>query len=618
MPVGRDGQRTPLGVARALGDTLIGVLLAFGIQLSPTGLSVAPAHAETPAPKAVFIVGPTNRLTDNNLTDAARMADQAVVEGMDVRRVFFPNATWDNVLTNIQGASLVVYMGHGYGWPSPYTTRMTESRQNGFGLNSFQGSGRAQYTYYGAAPIRDNVRLAPNAVVMLLHGCYTSGNGEPGMAIPTEGLARERVDNYASGFLAAGARAVFAYGWNQKLNYPRALATSDSTMDELFMTSGGGSPAGYIGWRERWFDSIRTPGAGIHLDPHPTSGYYRALTGDLSMTAADWRSGAGQLPAVPPGTIEAPQISELVAGPDSASDVAAATVVPASFHPNGDGLDDALLMRHTVTRASYLDVTIHNDAGDEVRAFTVWSAAGAGTSRWDGRDQGGAVVPDGRYTLTFVARDPQGTTGEPASVAAVVLTAVAVASPSRVALHARDADTLAGSATFEVMLNQPAYLTWRIVDAAGTLVRTVRTGEHAPQGTLTFTWDGRADEGRWVADGTYRSVVSAQTGLGTYSQERPVFVGAFQVDVSDVAPARGESVTLNLFSTESLDRNPTVQVTQEGLAPWTVTARHVSGRRYRTSVTLHEGGPGGSVEFYVTGIDARGGRQSSVVSFPLR
>ena len=89
------------------------------------------------------------------------------------------------MLANIQGASLVVYMGHGYGWPSPYTTKMTESRQNGFGLNSYPGSGRAQYTYYGAAPIRENIRLAPNAVVMLLHGCYTAGNGEPGMAIPS-------------------------------------------------------------------------------------------------------------------------------------------------------------------------------------------------------------------------------------------------------------------------------------------------------------------------------------------------------------------------------------------------------------------------------------------------
>ena len=66
-----------------------------------------------------------------------------------------------------------------------------------------------------------------------------------------------------------------------------------------------------------------------------------------------------------------------------------------------------------------------------VRAFTVWSAAGASTSRWDGRDSAGAVVPDGQYTLTYVPRDPAGATGEPASVSALVLTAVAAGQPDQ-------------------------------------------------------------------------------------------------------------------------------------------------------------------------------------------
>ena len=217
-------------------------------MLAPSSPIPIPAvRADGPAPKAVFIVGPTNGLTDSNLADATAMANQAAVERMDVRRVFFPYATWQNVLANIQGANLVVYMGHGYGWPSPYTSRMTESRQNGFGLNSHEGSGRAEYTYNAGRPIRDNIVHEPNAVVLLEHGSFTAGNGEPGMRIPSEDLATTRVDNYANGFLAAGARAVFAFGWNQRLNFPRALATSNATMDELFMVRGTGTPAGFIG-----------------------------------------------------------------------------------------------------------------------------------------------------------------------------------------------------------------------------------------------------------------------------------------------------------------------------------------------------------------------------------
>ena len=132
--------------------------------------------------------------------------------GMDVHRVFFPHATWDNVLANIQGANLVVYMGHGYGWPSPYTKILTESRQDGMGLNTYRRQWPNQYTYYGAANLLEQyVHLAPNAIVFLNHLCYSAGNGEPGMATPDLDLARQRVDNMASGWLSIGARAVFAY-----------------------------------------------------------------------------------------------------------------------------------------------------------------------------------------------------------------------------------------------------------------------------------------------------------------------------------------------------------------------------------------------------------------------
>ena len=242
----------------------IAFLAALVMQVAP-GPAARPVRADTAAvPKAVFIVGPTSGLTDSNLADAEKMAQQAEAAGMEVRRVFFPHATWDNVLANIQDANLVVYMGHGYGWPSRYTKDLTESRQDGMGLNSFDGSSKTQYTYYGATLLRENIHLAPNAVVFLNHLCYAAGNGEPGMAIPGEGVAMQRVDNMASGWLATGARAVFAYTWNQKLNYPSALMTSDATMDDLFMDVPGGSaagtPAGFIGTGDVRLDSVRTPG----------------------------------------------------------------------------------------------------------------------------------------------------------------------------------------------------------------------------------------------------------------------------------------------------------------------------------------------------------------------
>jgi hypothetical protein len=213
---------------------------------------------------------------------------------MDVRRVFFPNATWENVLAEVQGASLVAYLGHGYGFPSN-TITLTERRQDGMGLNPYDGSGPAEVQYYGATAIRDGIRLAPHAVVILMHGCYTAGNGELGTPIPAIDVARERVDNYASGWLAVGAGAVFGFQWGTRVNYSAALMSTDSTIDLLFM-----NPREYVGWNDLYSDSQRSPGAVNHLDPDPHLGYLRAVTGDLAMTTDTWRSGAGQI--VPPIT----------------------------------------------------------------------------------------------------------------------------------------------------------------------------------------------------------------------------------------------------------------------------------------------------------------------------
>lgn len=217
------------------------------------------------------------------------MAQQAESAGMDVRRVFFPHATWENVLAQVQGASLVAYMGHGYGFPSN-SAKLKEVRQDGMGLNPYDGGGDADVAYYGASLIRENIRLAPHAVVLLMHGCYTAGNGELGTPIPTVDVARERVDNYASGWLAVGAGAVFGFQWGTRVNYADALISTDSTVDLLFMNR-----REHVGLDDLYFDSERTPGAVSHLDPDPTLGYLRAVTGDLAMTTAEWRSGAGQI-----------------------------------------------------------------------------------------------------------------------------------------------------------------------------------------------------------------------------------------------------------------------------------------------------------------------------------
>jgi hypothetical protein len=290
-------QRRQSGIGLRLVSVSV-ILALLAIAAAPLARDAAPAQASSGAPKAVVIVGPTGSSTAHFLDVGKRIADQAQAAGMDVRRVFHPRATAERVLANIQGAKLVVYLGHGNGWPSPYAP-FQEKTKNGFGLNAVEGGSASKHTYYGANWIRSNVNLAKHAVVMLVGACYSSGNGETSMPIPSEDVARQRVDNYAAGFLYAGASAVYAFGWQQKLDIPRELMSSDRTFDEIFMVRSNGSPSGFVGWRDRYHASQRTTGAQNHLDPHSTQGYYRAVSGYLGVRASQWRGGNGETAIAP-------------------------------------------------------------------------------------------------------------------------------------------------------------------------------------------------------------------------------------------------------------------------------------------------------------------------------
>lgn len=304
---------------------LVSLLVILALLL--TSAAAAPRAtraADMSSIKVVVIVGPTHSATSSMLTRGKALADRAEEYGMDVRRVFHPNATWDNVLKHIQGANVVGYFGHGNGWPSPYGP-FQESTKNGFGLNGVEGGSASSVTYYGANKIRNNVVLADNSVVLFSHLCYAAGNGEEGHPIPTWDVARQRVDNFAAGFLFVGAKGVFALSTGTVVPVLDALVnTPNKTFDDIFMTPGAKPQAyyGFVGWDNRRFDSERMPGFKNHLDRDPDVGFKRALSGKLSTTGADWAGGGGGTEPAAKPVVGAPKAT-FVAGPKGTSKVTA-------------------------------------------------------------------------------------------------------------------------------------------------------------------------------------------------------------------------------------------------------------------------------------------------------
>jgi flagellar hook assembly protein FlgD len=599
--------RTPY-VAFAL--ILAMLAAAFGVA--------APARAGAAPLKAVIVVGPTHGSTASYLAYGESLAQVAESYGMDVRRVFHPKATWANVLANAQGANLLVYMGHGNGWPSPYAP-FQEKTKNGMGLNPYEGGSASNVEYYGAKWVREQLTLAPNSLVMFNHLCYAAGNGESGMAIPSWSVAHQRVDNYAAGFHAAGAKGVFAYSWQSLEKLVKWLFTTDKTMEELFTTAGSSTAAyaGYIGWDPRKLESVRTPGTINFLDPHSRDGFLRAYSGDLGLTAADWRSGAsgGVVPTDPPVLTG---LTATPAGSGASSGQTLLSTSPAVVSPNADGLSDTAQLRYVVDREAFVDFKVLNSSDNVVRQMTAWSAAGPGSATWDGKKDNGERVTDGLFKIVATPRDRQGTTGNPSSVEVRILTALRAPSATPAHFHASDNDALAPSTTLSVTLDQEADFSWRIVDGADAVVRTYANHVMTLPGVQTWTWDGRSADGAFVPDGKYFSVVTATTTKGTQTHRLAVDVGAFRITSPVTTAARGERVKFVIYSAEPLGSRPKLKVTQPGLATTTWWTSKVAPGKYRVYVTFKTGGSAGTVQLRAVGFDVNGQKQITLGTFLIK
>jgi hypothetical protein len=257
------------------------VLLASSLAI--VGMLAVPATTNAAAKKVVVVVGPVGSQTAEYRTSAHRYAVYARSLGASVTEIYSPNATWARVKAALQGANLLIYLGHGNGWPSPYKPFQPYTK-DGLGLNATAGNGNSNVKYWGEYYLDTQVQMAPNAVVILNRLCYASGNNEWGAGYPLRKTARKRVDNFAYGFLHAGARAVFATAIDSVHHVIHDLFLTNRKMRRIF----GTDPA-YNGNWVGTFASARTSWAKGRLDPSHRNHFYHSLVGKLGMTASDWR-----------------------------------------------------------------------------------------------------------------------------------------------------------------------------------------------------------------------------------------------------------------------------------------------------------------------------------------
>jgi flagellar hook assembly protein FlgD len=594
-----------------LRKTAVAVVIVLLASLSAAVPSVAVA-AE--APKVVIIVGATEGTTASYRADADRAYAEAIKYTPNVVKVYSPNATWTLVKAAVAGASVVIYMGHGNGWPSPYTYDAKFTTKNGFGLNATAGAGDNNRVYYGE-PYVSTLDLSPGAVVMLHHLCYAAGNSESGQPEPSVAVARQRVDNYAAGFLAAGAAAVIADGHAGPEGYLQALFTTTQPLESMWagQSNGNGNIVS--------FPSVRTPGATGFQDPEtPTSGFYRSLVVRSSgVTAGDLVDSGTGSPGVDPLSLTVPANAALPpeATPPQLIALTPGPTITSWLSPNGDGVRETVTLGATASEPGSLVATARDGTGTNVRTWTVPAGLGATTVTWDGRDDAGATVPDGPYIVGITPRDADGTAGPGQDRAVNVVGALRAVTSSAPVFFPQDLDRLSPTTRLSFSLSRPMAVTWTIRDMAARILDTHLEGVILAAGTHAWSFDGRRSDGTMLPPGRYLSYVVARDGTLVAAQSVAFEADAFMVKPSDVTPGRGQSITITVTTAERLAANPRVTISQPGIRAWSVATTKLSSTTYRATLRLKTGGHSGTVTFKATGKDTGGAVQGTRRAFPL-
>jgi hypothetical protein len=212
------------------------VTTAVSLSLTLTLLGAAPPTAAATL-KVVIIVGPTGAQTDSYRSTGNSIAQTAQAAGAEVVKVYSPNATWPNVRAAVAGANVIVYLGHGNGYPNPYGSTELTDRANGWGLNTSTNNGdkdswsagtlvycgekallgtltssdgSSQWNYCGGKNNTDGINPAPGFVMIYNKACYAPGASESWDTKATESQAFQRVRNFSYPVLKGGAGAYFA------------------------------------------------------------------------------------------------------------------------------------------------------------------------------------------------------------------------------------------------------------------------------------------------------------------------------------------------------------------------------------------------------------------------
>ncbi len=225
------------------------------------------------------------------------------------------------------------------------------------------------------------------------------------------------------------------------------------------------------------------------------------------------------------------------------------------FSPNDDGLRDSVPIEQSGSREIKWTGLVANSTGGTVKTWT-WENENRKNLAadvippdfsWDGTDEDGQTVPDGTYSYTLTGTDRAG------NQASQTLSDIRVSTEAGdIILEAQEytafspnEDGSQDEITFKPLISEPEGIvnwTFTVQNKAGK-ARMRRSGEGAPPETVSF--DGYADDGDLLNDGTYFGVFQVQYENGNVVESAPT-----QFTIDTVAPRATLSADPRVFGGE--------------------------------------------------------------------
>ncbi len=227
------------------------------------------------------------------------------------------------------------------------------------------------------------------------------------------------------------------------------------------------------------------------------------------------------------------------------------------FSPNGDGNKDTITFFQDTSSEDLWTGTIVDSSGKAVKTYT-WRGPADMQTVWDGREQNGALAPDGTYRYSLSSVDRAGNSGKSNTITFSVDTeATPVLLSAEYDAFSPNADGVKDQINLIPKLkksNGIASYTLAITNDAGKTVRTL-TGRNTIDGP--FTWDGMDNNGQRVPDGRYQADLAVQYANGN---KEDAHTAPFVLDT--VYPSITLSTDYTLFSPDGDGNKDTITIRQ--------------------------------------------------------